>query len=91
MPACLYAKCDPTYYAPTTHQLRATYASYTRSTHTFKLQYAYYDIFSLQNVKFFMSPTVHRLINILTQKGLNYQLLWDLLSMKLSANLFTYT
>ena len=43
MPACLYAKCDSTYYAPTTHQLRVTYASYTRSTHTFKLQYAYYD------------------------------------------------
>ena len=41
--AYTYAKCDPTYYAPTTHQLRVTYASYTRSTHTFKLQYAHYD------------------------------------------------
>ena len=61
MPACLYAKCDPTYYAPTTHQLRMTYASYTRSTHTFKQQYAYFDTCNTIFLRYEMlsSPTVH--------------------------------
>ena len=66
MPACLYAQCDPTYYAPTTHQLRVTYASYTRSTHTFKLQYAYYDtrntIFLRYEMLSFLCPLPYKIL-----------------------------